>query len=149
MNKRYISKSTQETITYAADIAKAFKAGDIIFLRGDLGAGKTTFVKGVAKALKAKVSDVCSPTFIVMNYYKGELPIFHFDLYRLEKMDEIQSLNLDEYFYGQGITLIEWPERLGSLAPEPTGLIELQHINEQQRKICVSYPLKHRAKHLG
>ena len=84
-------------------LAGHLKAGDIVFLQGDLGSGKTTFVKGLAQAFKVNLKQVNSPTFVLMNYYKGKLPIYHFDLYRLESPQEIDTLDFDEYFYGQGI----------------------------------------------
>ena len=126
----------------AERLALQLKAGDIVFLKGDLGAGKTTFVKGLAQALKVSPKKVNSPTFVLMNYYKGKMPIYHFDLYRLGAPKEIQTLDFDEYFYGQGVSLIEWPERLGEYKPKQYYLVEFQHKGENQRSICISYPLK-------
>ena len=80
-----ISNSEEETMLCARHLASQLKAGDIVFLQGDLGAGKTTFVKGLAQAFKVSSKKVTSPTFVLMNYYKGRIPIYHFDLYRLEK----------------------------------------------------------------
>jgi len=137
-----ISNSEKETQACAQRLAGQLKRGDIVFLKGDLGAGKTTFVKGLAQAFKLSPKKVSSPTFVIMNYYKGKLPIYHFDLYRLEKPAEIDTLDFDEYFYGEGISLIEWPERLGMHAPKQYYLVEFQHKSEHQRKICISYPLK-------
>ena len=141
-NHSHITKSPAETIALAAKFAKHLKAGDIVFLQGDLGAGKTVFMKGIAKALNVSPDDVNSPTFILMNVYHGKLPMYHFDLYRLEKPEELKSVQLDEYFYGDGISIIEWPERLGALAPQEYWLVELQHKNEQERALCISYPSK-------
>ena len=124
----------------AAQLAKQVKPGDVIFLKGDLGAGKTVFTKGIAKALKVQAAKVVSPTFVLMNYYKGKLPIYHFDLYRLEKMEELQTVQFDEYFYGKGISLIEWPERLKKMAPKEFWLVTLKHTTENEREICISYP---------
>src|SRR4051812_25596177 len=106
-----ITKSPEQTIQMASDFSKNLKSGDILLLQGDLGAGKTTFVKGLAKGLKAKVNEVVSPTFVLMNIYEGKLPIYHFDLYRLEKPEELASLSMDEYLDGDGIAVIEWPKR--------------------------------------
>ena len=136
------SESEEETKLCAQRLAGQLKAGDIVFLQGDLGAGKTTFVKGLAQALKVSQKKVNSPTFVLMNYYKGKMPIYHFDLYRLEKSQEIDTLDFDEYFYGEGISLIEWPERLGKHAPKRYYLVEFQHKGEQKRGICISYPSK-------
>ena len=141
-----ISNSEDETKNCAKRFSQNLKPGDIVLLQGDLGAGKTTFVKGLAEALKFTPKKVNSPTFVIMNYYKGKWPIYHFDLYRLEKLKEIETLDFDEYFYGQGISLIEWPERLGDHKPKEYYLVELKHEGEGQRKICISYPLKHQPK---
>ena len=135
-----ISDSPQETIGLAAKFAKNLKAGDIVFLQGELGAGKTVFTKGMAKALKVDPQKVVSPTFVLMNYYEGKLPLYHFDLYRLEKEEELKTVQFDEYFYGKGISVIEWPERLGALAPRDHWLVEMSHKSEHQRQVCISYP---------
>lgn len=137
-----ISNSEDETLLCAERFAKQLKAGDIVFLKGDLGAGKTTFVKGLAKALKVGRQKVVSPTFVLMNAYKGKFPIYHFDFYRLEKAAELDTLDFDEFLYGDGISLIEWPERLGKHAPKNYYLIEFQHKGENKRGICISYPSK-------
>ena len=140
MSKKFITKSSEETISTACDFAKNLKAGDILLLEGELGAGKTTFVKGLAQGLKAKAKEVNSPTFVLMNIYKGKLPIYHFDLYRLEKPQEIESLNMDEYLQGDGVAVIEWPKRLGDLMPKDAYWIEFKHKDENTREICISCP---------
>ncbi|MEI7998777.1 MAG: tRNA (adenosine(37)-N6)-threonylcarbamoyltransferase complex ATPase subunit type 1 TsaE [Candidatus Omnitrophota bacterium] len=144
--KKFLTKSFQETIQLGSDFAKNLKAGDTVLLEGELGAGKTTFVKGLAKGLKAKVNEVNSPTFVLMNIYKGKLPIYHFDLYRLESSVELSSLNLDEFLEADGVTVIEWPQRLGEQIPKNGYCIELKHKDESSREICISYPLKHQRK---
>lgn len=137
-----ISNSPEQTMAIAAKFTANLKAGDIVFLKGDLGAGKTVFAKGMAKALKVDPQSVSSPTFIIMNYYKGKMPLYHFDLYRLEKPEELSSVQFDEYFYGPGISIVEWPERLGDKAPADHWLVEFFHKSENEREICISYPSK-------
>jgi tRNA threonylcarbamoyladenosine biosynthesis protein TsaE len=137
-----ISNSEEETKICAQRLAAQLKAGDIVFLKGDLGAGKTTFVKGLAQAFKVSSKKVNSPTFVLMNHYKGKLPIYHFDLYRLGNPKEVETLDFDDYFYGEGISLIEWPERLGEYNLKQYYLVEFQHKGESQRQICISYPSK-------
>jgi tRNA threonylcarbamoyladenosine biosynthesis protein TsaE len=137
-----ISNSEEETKLCAERLALQLKVGDIVLLQGELGSGKTTFVKGLAQAFKVPFKKVNSPTFVLMNYYKGKLPIYHFDLYRLGNPKEIDTLDLDDYFYGEGISVIEWPERIGEHLPERYYLVEFQHKGENQRKICISYPSK-------
>ena len=137
-----ISNSEDETMVCAERLAGQLKPGDIVLLQGDLGAGKTTFVKGLVQGFKLSPKKVNSPTFVLMNYYKGKLPIYHFDLYRLGNSKELDTLDFDEYFYGEGICLIEWPERLGEHKPKTYYLVEFKHKGENQRTICISYPLK-------
>ena len=140
------SHSFQETIDIGSRFARHLKAGDIVCLEGDLGAGKTVFAKGVAAGLGLDPNTVNSPTFVLMNYYPGKTPLYHFDLYRLEKPQEVASVNFDEYLYGEGICLIEWPRRLGKLLPQNHWLVELQHKNENERNLCISYPSNPRQK---
>ena len=141
-----ISHSYEETIDAGRRFAKHLKKGDIVCLKGELGAGKTVFAKGVAQGLGVKPEKVNSPTFVLMNYYPGKLPLYHFDLYRLEKPQELASVNFDEYFYGDGVCLIEWAERLPGLVPPEHWLIELEHKSDQKRNLCISYPSNPRQK---
>lgn len=136
----HISNSSEETLRLGAVFSKVLKAQDIVFLKGDLGAGKTVFTKGIAQSLGLNPQSVNSPTFVLMNFYEGRLPLYHFDLYRLEKPEEIKSVSFDEYFYGDGISIIEWPERLGNLSPKEFWLVELTHQGGDRRRICISYP---------
>ena len=100
--------SAEETKTFAAGLARLVTPGTVIGLAGDLGAGKTCFVKGLATGLGIDENDVYSPTFtLIAEHYKGRLPLYHIDLYRLEG-GGIEGLGLEEYLFGQGITVIEW-----------------------------------------
>ncbi len=137
-----ISESEDQTMACAQRFAAQLKPGDIVLLQGDLGAGKTTFVKGLAKAFQVAANKVCSPTFVLMNHYQGKLPIYHFDLYRLEKPAEVDTLDFDDYFYGQGISVIEWPQRLGAHRPARYYLVEFKHLGEHKRGLCISCPSK-------
>lgn len=98
----------------ARKLASFLKAGDIISLTGDLGAGKTCFVQGLAKGLGIK-NRITSPTFNLIKEYKGKIPLYHFDIYRLENLSELINLGYEEYFYGQGITVIEWGDKIRPL----------------------------------
>jgi tRNA threonylcarbamoyladenosine biosynthesis protein TsaE len=137
-NNKIVSHNPEETILIAARFARNLKAGDIVFLKGDLGAGKTTFTKGLAQAFQVKKTEVNSPTFIIMNYYEGKLPIYHFDFYRLNNESEISTVDMEEYFYGQGVSVIEWPERLGEFAPKEFFEAHLEHESECKRTIGFS-----------
>lgn len=105
----YYSKSDMETRLIAEEFAKKLKSGDVVCLTGDLGAGKTTFTKGIATAFHIPYEPV-SPTFNIVNVYEGEQTLYHFDLYRLQDTDDLYSIDFDSYLFGDGILVIEWPE---------------------------------------
>ena len=102
-------KNSQETVNAGFEFGKVLKEGDIVCLTGDLGAGKTTFTKGIAKAFNS-IYEPVSPTFNIVNEYPGDVPVYHFDLYRLESENDLYSIDIDSYLYGNGICVIEWPE---------------------------------------
>lgn len=105
---KMISRCEKDTFALAADVAKTLRAGDVILLHGELGAGKTTFTKGLAKALGIEET-VTSPTFnYVKEYQGGRLPLFHFDMYRVSDADEVYELGIEEYFYRGGVVVVEW-----------------------------------------
>lgn len=132
-----ISKSVKETYKIAKDIAKNLKAGDIILLRGDLGAGKTHFVKGIVNALGGDDVAVTSPTFTIINEYKTKtLNIYHFDLYRIENFNELFNIGYEEYFYGSGVCFVEWPERAEELFSN-NKTIKILKIDENSRKFVL------------
>ena len=130
-----ITKTPEETMGIAEKLGKKISAGDIICLFGDLGAGKTTFVKGLAKGLKFNSQKVKSPTFVLMNIYEGRLPVYHFDLYRIEENAELTMIGYDEFLYGDGVAVIEWAERLNTLMPKERLDIELTHKKPEERMI--------------
>lgn len=136
--QQVLSKDPKETIAFAAQFARQLKKGDILLLKGDLGAGKTTFTKGLAQGLGVTTDAVNSPTFILMNFYEGKLPIYHFDFYRLTQDKELKTVEMDEYFYGDGVSVIEWPERLGEFVPKEYIQITLEHQGEHQRWLTFS-----------
>ncbi|HEX2695037.1 MAG TPA: tRNA (adenosine(37)-N6)-threonylcarbamoyltransferase complex ATPase subunit type 1 TsaE [Acidobacteriota bacterium] len=107
-----LTRSEEETLRAATELASAFKGKEVVLLSGELGAGKTVFAKGLAAGLGVEdTSRVCSPSYTLVNIYKGRVPVFHIDLYRLEKDSEIQDLGWDDYL-GEGVVIIEWAERL-------------------------------------
>lgn len=109
--------SAEEMKQIAAELANALHAGDVILLRGDLGAGKTTFTQGLAKGLGITTT-VDSPTFVLIQTYdRGRLPLHHMDMYRITNEAEAFELGLDEFFYGDGISVVEWPEQIPSFLP--------------------------------
>lgn len=110
------TSSPEETAAVGEKLAPLLRAGDVICLNGDLGAGKTRFAQGVARGLGVE-GPVTSPTFTLINEYQGRLPLFHMDVYRLGDPLELEDLGYEEYFYGDGVTLLEWAERAGKLLP--------------------------------
>ena len=136
MELQITTNSAQETIELGQKIAELAKAGSVFCLTGDLGAGKTTLVRGIAQALKIK-SVVQSPTFNIMKiYFDGSKPLIHIDAYRLADIDT--DIGLDEYIgYETGITVIEWPIYIKNLIPETSSEINILNMGENVRKITI------------
>lgn len=134
--KRYehIVHSVEETQEFAFRLGEKLKENDVIALEGDLGAGKTTFTKGIAKGLGI-TRTVNSPTFTIVKEYQGRLPLYHMDVYRLEDM--LEDLGFDEYFEGGGVTIIEWAHLIQPQLPHELLWIYLYHQGESKRKIVL------------
>lgn len=131
----FISHSAEQTMEFAKKIAARLERGAVITLEGDLGAGKTTFTKGLALGLGVKRT-VNSPTFtIIKEYTDGTLPLYHMDVYRLEESEE--DLGFDEYFHGDGITVVEWAQFIEEQIPEELLHINILYVNENERKIVL------------
>ena len=122
--KKYISNSEEETRKAAAEIAAGLKPGDVIALNGDLGAGKTAFVKGIAEYFSCE-DDVTSPTFTLVNEYGGDVCIYHFDVYRIENPSIEECDWMDDYFFGDGICIIEWADNIKSVLPADSIRIDI------------------------
>ena len=134
---RHVTHAYEETVALAAKFAKVLKRGDTVCLFGDLGSGKTAFVKGMARGLKINPVHVHSPTFTLMNIYEGKVPLYHFDLYRIGSSD-LFGLGYEEFFYGHGITAVEWSERLEGLLPKNHWHVTLEHAGEDKRRITIT-----------
>lgn len=116
----------KETGVVGEKIAAALKAGDILCLKGDLGAGKTVFAQGVAEGLGI-AEPVCSPTFtLIQEYYGGRLPLYHFDIYRIDGPWDMEDLGYEDYFYGDGVCLIEWGDLIQGLLPQNTVFVTIE-----------------------
>ncbi len=116
MSYRFISYNEAETIAWGQKLSQFLEPGDVVGFFGDLGSGKTRTIQGICQGLGCG-DQVSSPTFTIINEYQGQFPIYHFDLYRIESEQEIFDLGYEEYFYDDGICMIEWAERLQSLLP--------------------------------
>lgn len=135
------STSSQMTFEFAKKIGQNLKRGDVLCLDGDLGVGKTVFTKGVAAGFGIK-DDVSSPTFtLIQEYYGGRLPLYHFDVYRIDGLWDMDDLGYEEYFYGEGVCLVEWGSMIKELFPENTIYVRIEKDLEKgfdYRKITVS-----------
>lgn len=131
----FISNSAEETESFGRQFAGNVKSGDVLALTGDLGAGKTQFVKGLVAGLGA-TTGATSPTFTLLHEYSGgPLPIYHFDFFRIKDGQEVERLGLDEYFSGQGVSVIEWADRFPDVIPENARWISFETKSETQRTI--------------
>lgn len=137
MPKELVSNSPEETIALGKAFASELEAGDIVCLKGELGAGKTHFVKGVAEGLGIDQNEVHSPTFTLLDEHVGEQPLYHFDCYRMESPGEALEIGAEEYFYGDGICVIEWPERIKSLIPPDAIWISIEAPDKKTRKFVI------------
>ena len=128
------TKEPNDTFQFAEKLAGLLQAGDVIALEGDLGAGKTTFTKGLAKGLDI-TRTVNSPTFTIIKEYMGRLPLYHMDVYRVS--DSYEDLGFDEYFEGNGVTVVEWAHLINEQLPEELLTIFLYHEGQEKRKIVL------------
>lgn len=130
------SESAQKTIYLGQKLAQLLKPGDVIRLEGDLGAGKTTFTQGVCAGLGV-TTPVTSPTFTILHIYEGgRLPVYHIDAYRIEDFAEIDELGLEEFLDGQGVSMVEWAEKIQPILPASYLQVELTYgLEEGEREI--------------
>ena len=118
------SNSADETFAFGKKLGEAAKPGDIICLDGNLGVGKTVFTQGFAAGLN--IDDyVNSPTFTIVKEYEGRLPLYHFDVYRIGDPSEMEEIGYEDYFYGSGVTIIEWPELIPDIIPKEAHWIRI------------------------
>ena len=145
-----LTNKYEDTYEYAYDLAKYLKKSDIVFLIGDLGAGKTLFAQGICKGLGVK-EEITSPTFNLLNIYQNieqDLTVYHFDLYRLDRKEELDNIGFNEYVYSDGISIIEWADKFLEYLPDEHLLIEIKKTGENDRVIKLSF-YGYRYKNLG
>jgi tRNA threonylcarbamoyladenosine biosynthesis protein TsaE len=128
----FYSESAQQTLEFATEYAKTLKGGDVVLLNGEMGAGKTVFCKGVAKGLGIE-DEILSPTYAYMNDYYGKL--YHYDCYRLTCGAQAEGLGLTDYFYSNGICLIEWSQNIADVLPEKCKIVEIRKLDNDRREI--------------
>lgn len=136
LGMKIITDSEELTIKLGENIGGELEPGDIISLTGDLGAGKTHLTKGIAAGLGV-VDYVTSPTFIIVNEYEGRMPLYHFDVYRINDIQEMYEIGFDEYLYGRGVCVVEWGDIVADLLPEKTIEISIKKLDDNRREISI------------
>ena len=133
--RKLILKNEDETRAFGLELGASLRKGDIVALIGDLGTGKTALTKYIAEGLGIRES-ITSPTFtIVQEYRQGRLPLYHFDVYRIGDPEEMYELGYEEYFYGDGVCVIEWADLIEELLPEYTKVIRIEYGKNQEERI--------------
>ena len=135
------SRSVSETVRIGRRIGGSLQPGDVVALAGELGTGKTHLIKGLAAGVGIdKSAYVSSPSFTLINEYPGKIPFYHLDLYRLKTEEEADALGIEEYLQGQGVTAIEWADRIPSFLPKELLWIHLYYLGERTRSIEMRLP---------
>ena len=137
--RTYMSPDVQTTHRIGHIIGSCLGEGDVVLLNGDLGSGKTCLTQGIARGLGSE-DNVRSPTFVIVAEYSGLIPIYPIDLYRLEKIGSIDNLYLEEYLYGEGVSIIEWPDRIQDSFPLGSFSVRLEKVDQTTRAIQVTVP---------
>lgn len=137
MSVQVTSTSAAQTRALGSALARVAQPGMVVALEGDLGAGKTTLVGGFAEEMGA-VEPVASPTFVLMRVYRGRLVVYHFDAYRLEETDSLDDLGLEDYLWGDGVSLVEWAERIDHVLPEDRLDVTIEQVGEHARRVTIS-----------
>lgn len=133
---RYESRSPEETQRLGEALGRRLKAGDVVAAIGELGAGKTCFLQGLVRSLGV-AETATSPTFVLVNHYRGRLPVYHVDAYRTQSLTELLDLGLEEFFYGDGVTVVEWADKLLALLPPHAITVRLSGLGDEPREIVV------------
>ncbi len=134
-----VTASAEETEAVGERLGAALGPGDVVALTGELGAGKTCFVQGLARALGV-ARPVTSPTFVMVNEYRGRLPVHHVDAYRTASLTELLDLGLPELFDDGGVTVIEWADKVGPILPARTIRVHLDGVGDEPRRISIREP---------
>jgi len=139
MQVKIQSKSSEDTFRIGAIIGAGADKGDIVALIGDLGTGKTRLTQGIAAGLEVPAAyPITSPTFTLINEYPGRFVLYHFDIYRLEGSKDLEDMGYEDYFYGDGVVVIEWAERIRDILPEGVLFINLAYLDEHNRELVIT-----------
>ena len=139
MKNTIITNSSDETFSLGRALGEKIEKKSIVALYGNLGAGKTVFAKGIAVGLGI-TDDITSPTFSLMEVYEGNITLYHFDLYRIEDPNEFTVLSFEEYWEGDGVSVIEWPENAEKILPKHRINVYIEYMDENIRRITIEYP---------
>jgi len=137
LQKNYISKGPDETMEIGFRLGSLLRPGDIVGLYGELGAGKTTMVKGIARALGINEREIVSASFTIITEYDSYPPFTHIDLYRIERSNELDELGLWDHLGGEHISVIEWAEKAEGVLPEDTVMVKIKSVDEETREITI------------
>jgi len=134
-----VTGSRKETIRLGKCLGELLRPGDVVALIGELGAGKTTLAKGIAAGAGVEDEDeVTSPTFVLVNEYRGRFPVYHADLYRLQEAPELNDLGWEDFIYGEGISLLEWAEKIPEALPDERLEVRISWIGGEERKFVIT-----------
>jgi tRNA threonylcarbamoyladenosine biosynthesis protein TsaE len=135
----FVTQSADETERVGERLGRRLVPGDVVALSGELGAGKTCFIRGLARGLGV-TQGVSSPTFVIVNQYTGRMPIFHIDAYRTESLTELLDIGFDEYVSGDSVTVIEWSDKLEPLLPPGAIRVRISGLGDEPRTIRIDAP---------
>jgi tRNA threonylcarbamoyladenosine biosynthesis protein TsaE len=137
--REHVARSIEETQAVGEELGARLEPGAVVACVGELGAGKTCFLQGVARGLGVR-GDVTSPTFVLVNVYRGRFPVYHMDAYRTDSLLEVVDLGLEEMLGGDGVTLIEWADKLRQLLPARAIVVRITGLGDEPRRIEVEEP---------
>lgn len=136
--REIILKNVKETVAFGERLGRLISKGDIVALSGQLGSGKTTLMKGIAKGIGVKNARyVNSPSFVIVKEYKGKIPLYHFDVYRLDDPSGLETVGYKDFFYGEGATVIEWADKIRGFLPVEYLDIEMSVRSEHEREMKI------------
>ncbi len=134
MELELVTGSPEETQEFGRRLGELAEPGDVFLMMGDLGSGKTCLTQGIARGLGVK-EHALSPTFVIMREMHGRLPLYHVDLYRLDRLEETEDLGLDDYFYGEGVSVVEWAEKALALMPPERLIVRIDYLSDTERRM--------------
>ena len=138
--ENFASRSPEDTQAVGERLGARLKAGDVVACIGELGAGKTCFLQGLARGLGVR-TDVTSPTFVLISHYRGRLPLHHVDAYRTESLTELVDLGVEELFHGDGVTVVEWADKLLPLLPPHAITVTIAGLGDEPRQVTIEGPV--------